>query len=394
VGASNGAHILGTLVLGEEPSTASKADIGSSPLPGKVALRVADNRYEVRTYVLPAGESMRSLLSALAWTLLALMADVGAASAQQPGRVYRIGVLGAPPGPIEEWTWIFGVFRDALRDSGYVVGKNLVVDARSTQGDISRLPALAEALVATQPDVLVTGGTAPTVAAMRATKTIPIVFPGVGTPVERGIVKSLVNHGGNATGQAVNVSNPKMWQLLRDAAPTIRRVGFVAYAPNALAQDRSADGRTARWARYSAESAQVGFELVDLLVDSLAELEPKVAALADGGEAALFMSTDGTLFSWRAKIMEMATRHRLPTACSQWFGWGEAGCLITYGEEPDDIGRRAAAQVVKILKGINPVDIPIEQPTKFKLIVNAKTAKALDLTLPPSLLALADEVIE
>ena len=106
------------------------------------------------------------------------------------------------------------------------------------------------------------------------------------------------------------------------------------------------------------------------------------------------MATDTKLFSWRVQIMEMAMRYRLPTACAQWFGWGKAGCLITYGEDSDDIGRRAAAQVVKILNGTKPSDIPIEQPTKFKLIVNAKTAKVLGLSLPPSLLALADEVIE
>ena len=274
------------------------------------------------------------------------------------------------------------------------MGKNLVVDVRDAQGDVSRLPALAEALVATHPDVLVTSGTAPTVAAMRATKTIPIVFPGVGSPVERGIVKSLVNHGGNATGQAVNLGNPKMWQLLRDASPALRRVGRVAYAPNSFAQGRTPEYRANLMARFGAESAQAGFELVDLGVDSLDELEPKVAALAGRGEAALFMATDVTLFTWRAQIMAMAMRYRLPTACSQWFGWGEAGCLITYGEDTDDIGRRAAAQVVKILNGTKPSDIPIEQPTKFKLIVNAKTAKALGLTLPPSLLALANEVIE
>ena len=130
------------------------------------------------------------------------------------------------------------------------------------------------------------------------------------------------------------------------------------------------------------------------MVDSLDELEPKVAALASRGQAALFMSTDVTLFSWRAQIMEVAMRYRLPTACAQWFGWGKEGCLITYGEDPVFMGRRAAAQVVKILKGTKPSDIPIEQPISFKLIVNANTAKTLGLTLPPSMLVVADEVIE
>jgi putative ABC transport system substrate-binding protein len=342
---------------------------------------------------------MKPLFSAIGWMLVALMVDVSVAAAQQPGRVYKIGWLwagepGLAPMPYEEFGGLSGIFRDTLRDRGYVSGKNLVVDVREAQGDVSRLPALAEALVATHPDLIVSPGTAPTVAAMRATKTIPIVFPGVGSPVERGIVKSLVNHGGNATGIGVNVSNPKMWQLLRDAAPTLKRAGLVAYAPNSLAPGRTPEYRANRIAMLGAESAKAGFELVDMYVDNLEELEAKVAALASRGEAALFMATDSRLFTWRDKIVAMAMLHRLPTACAQWFGWGKAGCLITYGEDQDDIGRRAAGQAAKILNGTKPADIPIEQPTKFKLILNAKTAHALDLVLPPSLLALADEVIE
>jgi len=325
--------------------------------------------------------------------------DVSGAAAQQPGRVYRIGWLwagepGVAPVSYEKFGGLSGIFRDTLRDRGFVVGKNLVVDVREAQGDVSQLSALAEALVATQPDLIVSPGTAPTVAVMQATKTIPIVFPGVGTPVERGIVKSLTNHGGNATGIGVNLSNPKMWQLLRDAAPTVRRAGFVAYAPNSLAPGRTPEYRANRIAMLGAESARAGFELVDMFVDSVEELEAKVATLAGRGEAALFMATDSRLFTWRDKIVAIAMHHRLPTACAQWFGWGKAGCLITYGEDQDDIGRRAAGQAAKILNGSKPADIPIEQPTKFRLILNAKTARALDLVLPPSLLALADEVIE
>jgi len=342
---------------------------------------------------------MRTLLSGLMWMLLTLVVDVGAASSQQPGRVYRIALLwigrqGEVQEPLEASKGPFGDLRDVLRDKGFVLGKNLVADMRDAQGDVSRLPALAEALAATNPDVLVTAGTSPTVAAMRATKTLPIVFVGVGTPVERGIVKSLVNHGGNTTGQAVNLSNPKMYQLLRDAAPSVRRLGWVAYAPNSLSQDRTPEYRARRWAILASELAQAGFEAVDLLVDGVEELEPKVAALASGGQAALVMSTDVTLFSWRSQIMGLAMRYRLPTACTQRFGWGEAGCLITYGEDNSDLGLRAAPQVAKILNGTKPSDMPIEQSTKFKLIVNAKTAKELGLTLPPPMLAFADEVIE
>jgi putative ABC transport system substrate-binding protein len=340
---------------------------------------------------------MRRVLSAIGLIIVALVVDSSTAAAQQPGRVYKIAWLhpgfaaGVPP-PFEKWTGMGGAFRDALRERGFVVGKNLIVDFRTAQGDASRLPALADALVATQPDVLVTFATLSTVEAMRATKTIPIVFV-AGNPVERGIVKSLVDHGGNVTGQTGNLlSFAKVWQLLRDAAPAPRRAGFVAYAPNSWAQDRSPEYRAKRMATLGSESAQVGFELVDLGVDRLDELEPKVAALANGGEAALFLSSDPTLLSWRAEIMSMAMRYRLPTACAGGVGW--EGCLITYAADQPEIGRRTAAQVVKILNGTKPADIPIEQPTKFKLIVNAKTAKELGLTLPPSMLVMADEVIE
>jgi putative ABC transport system substrate-binding protein len=334
------------------------------------------------------------------WIVATLVLGVGTAWAQEPGRVYKIGWLWlGEPGlvqvPFEKMTSTENVaFREALRDRGFVVGKNLIVDVRNTQGDEARLPGLAEALIATQPDVLVTGGTLPTVAAMRATKTIPIVFPGLGAPVEREIVKSLVNHGGNATGQAVNLQNPKAWQLLHDAAPTVRRAGYVVYAPQISAVDRSPEYRARNLKIFANEAAQAGFEMIDLAVDRLEELEPKVAALANDGKAVLFIHSDATLISWRTEIMMMAMRHRLPTACTQFFGWAKEGCLITYGENDPDRGRRAAAQVVKIFNGTKPADIPIEQATRFRLIVNAKTAKALDLTLPSSLIAMADEVID
>src|SRR5262249_13226534 len=151
------------------------------------------------------------------------------------------------------------LFFDTLRDRGYVVGKNLVVDFRDAQGDVSRLPTLAEALVATQPDVIATfPATTSTIAAMQATKTIPIVFA-VGAPVERVIVKSLVNHGGNATGQGQMPIDLKMWQLLRDAAPAVRRLGWVGYAPNIFAQNRSPEFRAKTLVDVGRESAQVGF---------------------------------------------------------------------------------------------------------------------------------------
>ena len=147
-------------------------------------------------------------------------------------------------------------------------------------------------------------------------------------------------------------------------------------------------------AMLGAESSRAGFELVDMFVDSPEELEAKVAALAGRGEAALFMATDTMLFTWRDKIVAMAMQHRLPTACAGVSGLAKEGCLISYAADEPEMGRRAAAQVARILNGTKPADIPIEQPAKFNLIINAKTAKELALTLPPSMLTMADEVIE
>jgi putative ABC transport system substrate-binding protein len=342
---------------------------------------------------------MRPLLSTLALTLLALMVDLGAASAQEPGRVYRIGWLwtGSPgfvPMPIEQWTGPGAAFRDALRDSGFVLGKNLVVYQRHAHGDVARLAVEAESLVASGVDVIVPGGTAPTAAAMQATKRIPIVFNGVSEPVAKGIVTSLAKPGGNVTGVAVQTNEPKMWDLLRDISPTTRHSAVLTYARNRVAQEQ-ADIFTARnMERRQAYAAAVGMETTFMYVHSLGEVEPTFAELASRGGAGVVILTDPTLFEWRFSIIAMTLRYRLPTVCAQVLEWGEAGCLVTYGEEPSNRTRRVAAQVAKILKGTKPADIPVEQPTSFKLIINAKTAKALDLTVPQSLLVLADEVIE
>jgi len=342
---------------------------------------------------------MRSLLSALAWTLLVLMADGDAASAQQPGRVYRIGYLwiGRPdfvPQPFEQWTGPGATFRDVLRDAGFVSGKNLVVDYRHAQGDVGRLEAEAQSLVASGVDVLVPGGTAPTAAAIRATKRIPIVFDGVGSPVEKGFVASLANPGGNVTGIAVGINGPKLWQFLRDIAPATRRGGALIYAPNNYANAVDPAYRAKARERIGADAAAAGVEFVDLNVDTLEEIESRFAELGNGGGAGVVVYTDSTLFAWRSSIVEMVLRHRLPTVCLQWLGWAEAGCLVTYGEDFHAIARGSATMVAKVLKGLKPADIPVEQPTHFKLIINLRTAKALDLTVPPSLLAQADEIIE
>jgi putative ABC transport system substrate-binding protein len=340
---------------------------------------------------------MKPLLSAIAWAIVALIVDFCAASAQQPVRVYKIGFLtiGTPDfvyPPMEEWEGTGATLREALRDRGYVLGKNLVVVLRHAGGDVARLSTETESLVASNVDVIVTSGTSPTLAAMKVTKHVPIVFNGLGGPVEKGVVASLSHPGGNVTGMAVLTAPPKTWQMLKEIAPTTKRAGSLIYAPNIAASGADYLSKLNAWLR--AEAAAVGMEFVDMAVNSRDDLAAKFAELASAGDAGIIINTDNTLYSWRTFIMETALRHRLPTVCGQWVSWGAAGCVATYAEDDHARNRSVAAQIDKVLKGIKPADIPVEQQTHFRLIINAKTAKALDLKLPPSILALADEVIE
>jgi putative ABC transport system substrate-binding protein len=191
---------------------------------------------------------MRVLLLVLS-SLLALVVGIDAASAQLPGRVYKMGALwigrpGYVQEPMEQWKGTGATYRDALRDHGFVLGKNFVVEVRHAHGDATRLAAEAEALVASGVDVITTQGTPPTVAMMQVTKHIPIVFSGVGDPVEKGIVASLARPGGNVTGMAVLIAGPKQWQLLHEIAPAVRRAGLLSNAANRPAQDRQAEWET------------------------------------------------------------------------------------------------------------------------------------------------------
>jgi putative tryptophan/tyrosine transport system substrate-binding protein len=346
---------------------------------------------------------MRWLLSFMAWALVASMADIFPASAQEPGRVYRVGwlVIGRPGlviPPMEKWTNPGGVaIRDALQNSGFALGKNLIVEARNAQGDQDRLAAEVESLVAANVDVIITQGTPPTVAALNGTKPVPVVFFGVGDPVEKGIIASLAKPGGNATGMAVLISYGKLWQLLHEISPSTRRVAVVSNERNsmALSQERRAPYRAFFNKRMTDEATAVGLESIRTPVNSLDEAGSKLAEFAIGGNAGILISTDAILFDWRAAIMEMALKNRMPSACPQDRGWAEAGCLVTYTENYGAAVLGTGATVVKVLRGAKPADIPAEQPaSSFKLIINAKTAKALDLTVPPALLAMADEVIE
>lgn len=350
---------------------------------------------------------MKRLHAALVGVVSAFVFSCGDVSAQEAGRVYRIGWLAiGSPGyvspPIEEWAGPSAVhFRDSLRDAGYVAGSNLVVDRRHANGDLAQLTTVAEALVASGVDVLVAEGTPPTIALMQATKSIPIVFLGVGFPVEMGIVANLTAPGGNVTGTAITVARQKQWRLLREIAPTVRRAGYLSAAANRPADEQYASYRASMFETMNAEAAAAGIEPVRMGIFEFLDIEPLFDELARHGDAGVVLSGDLILLDrewlpsirmWLPSILEMAIRHRLPTSCTGDREWAKWGCLVTYAE---DWGVHSVAiQIAKVLKGTKPADIPVAQSTGQRLIINSKTAKALNLAIPAAMLARADEVIE
>jgi putative ABC transport system substrate-binding protein len=315
------------------------------------------------------------------------MACSTAVCAQPSSRLHRVGFLwiGTPDGGSSP---SLASFRDGMRERGYVEGKNLAIDVRDGRGDAARLSAEAAALVASGIEVIVTQGGGPTAVAKQASNRVPIVFGAAADPVGRGLVTSLARPGANVTGRAIDLGSAKAYELLREAAPTLHRAGLLyhsqsfppGYLPVFLAERQAA-------------AAALGFELAPLSVSSLDEVEAALANFAKAGGEALFIYGDPFLVAGRDVVHALARRNRLASVCTD-PRFAGAGCLLTYGDDVNDSFRQAAGMVDRILKGAKPADLPIEQPTKFTLIVNLKTARELGLTVPPSILARADEVIE
>ncbi|MDI1285625.1 MAG: ABC transporter substrate-binding protein [Reyranella sp.] len=275
-----------------------------------------------------------------------------------------------------------------MRERGYVEGKNLVIDARDGRGDATRLGAEAASLVASGVEVIVTQGSGPTAVAKQASSRVPIVFGAAGDPVGRGLIASLARPGGNVTGRAIDLGWSKAYELLREAAPALRRVGLLYHAPSLP------PGYLPIFlGERQAAAAALGFELAPLPVGSVDDVEPALAGFAKAGGEALFVNGDPALMTARGVVFPLVLRHRLASVCTD-PRFAPAGCLLTYGDDVSDSFRQAAGIVDRILKGAKPADLPIEQPTKFTLIINTKTASALGITIPPSVLARADEVIE
>ncbi|MFB6461266.1 ABC transporter substrate-binding protein [Bradyrhizobium tunisiense] len=309
------------------------------------------------------------------------------ARAQQPARwVYRIGYLASASR--EQTLRNVKAFEAGLRSLGYRVGENVVIEYRFADGDVGRLAALAAEVVGLGVDVIVSGTNATTVAAMKATRTIPIVMANSAEPVSAGLVASLARPGGNITGfssEPGDEINGKRLEFLKDTLPNLSRVGILwnpDFPPN---QDRLASLREAAKA--------LGLTLVPAEARGSDILEQAFATMVSERAQVLIVLSDGVLFNHRGLIGVMAIRHRLP-AISAVREYAEAGFLLSYGTDLPDQFRRSATLIDKILKGTKPGDLPVERPTKYELVINLQTAKALGVNMPPALLTRADVVIE
>ena len=322
----------------------------------------------------------------LAGTGAVLLAAPLAADAQQAGKVPRIGFLSAtspsdrPP--------LLDAFRQGLRELGWVEGQNIVIDYRYAEDRVDRLPDLAAELVRLKVDLIVSAGTQGVTAARNATETIPIVMIAVRDPVGTGLIASLARPGGNVTGVSGYAGLEmvaKQLELLKETVPKIRRVAILSNPTNAYHK------LAIREANVAARSLGVQLQLLEARGPN--EFDGAFAAMARERVGALLVLSDAMLSSHRTRLADLAARSRLPAA----YGVREsveAGGLMSYGPSFLDLYRRSAAYVDKILKGAKPADLPVEQPTKFELVINLKTAKALGLTIPQSLLQRADEVIQ
>jgi putative ABC transport system substrate-binding protein len=318
---------------------------------------------------------------------LSLLAAPLVAYAQPATQVYQIGRLSAGQ-PLPESTAYEAAFRQGLRELGYVEGQNLVLAYRYAEGSADRLPALAAELVQRQVDVIVAGGVPAIRAAQQATRTIPIVMAGVTDPVGQGLITSLARPGGNTTGLSLlNEELPgKRLELLKETVPQSTRIAVLA--------NPALPAYASRMHNLTVAARALGLHMHVVEVRRADELAPAFAAMTRAGVDALLVIAEPALMDGlRGQVADLATTSRLP-AMYDWRMYVEAGGLISYGPSLPDIYRRAATYVDKILKGAPPADLPVEQPTKFELVINLKTAKALGLTIPPTLLFLADEMIK
>ena len=326
----------------------------------------------------------RAFIGTLACGLVAVPL---AAQAQQAATAPRIGYLATDLAASPHLT---EAFRRGLRDLGYVEGRHVVVEYRSAEGKIERLPALAAELVSLKVDVIVAPNTPPALAAKHATRTIPIVFIGAGEPVASGLVTSLARPGGNVTGlSAVSPELVGKWlELLKQIVPGVSRVAAL-WQPGAM--DEHSETEMLKGAEAAARTLGVRLQFVE--AREPADIDRAFADMSRERAGALTVRPAPMFVSERRRLVELAAKNRLP-AVYAWREFVDAGGLMAYGPNLADLYRRAATYVDKILKGAKPGDLPVEQPIKFELVINLKIAKALGLTIPQSVLGRADEVIQ
>ncbi len=325
---------------------------------------------------------------------LVLLTAPPAAETQQAGKVYRIGWLwdGVAGPPSDAW---LQAFRQGLREHGWLEGKNIVIEYRtaeraaSFEAELEGLTKLAEQLVGNRIDLLVANPAGAAIAARRATKTIPIVFAGVSDPVGLGLVASLARPDGNATGLSYLglELNQKRLELLREALPGVTRFGVLVASLHPLHE------RMEREIQTAAHSLRVQLHVRRVGRETMRDIDSAFETFVRERVGGVIALQSPAFFRERQRIAELARKNRLPTIF-ELGEFAEAGALMAYAPSIADIYHRAATYVDKILKGAKPADLPVEQPTKFELVINLRTAKALGLTIPPSLLLRATQVIE
>jgi putative tryptophan/tyrosine transport system substrate-binding protein len=308
------------------------------------------------------------------------------ATRAQTGKVFRIGYLGTSLPSLEKP--FIDAFLKKLRELGYVEGETIVIEYRWAEGQDERLPDLAAELVRTKPNVIVTTGTPGTLAAKRATSSIPIVFASSGNPINTGLVSSLARPGGNVTG--FTISGPELegrrLQLLKDAVPALARLAVLWNSAN--------PGNIDFFQLIQAAAAALALKLGPATdVRRLDDFNEAFSTLATAKPDAMIVLADRFLLAHRKEIVNFASTHRLPTMYA-YRAYVDAGGLMSYAPSDLDQFRRTAEYVDRILKGTKPADLPVQEPIKFELVINLKTAKALALTIPQALLSTADEVIE
>jgi putative ABC transport system substrate-binding protein len=317
--------------------------------------------------------------AAAAWPLTA--------GAQQPDRMRRIGVLQILAAGDPEWQIRFAAFKQGLQEFGWLNERNVTFEFRNADGRLDRLPVLAAELVHANVDVIVTNASNAVEAARNATKTIPIVMASVGDAVGSGYVASLARPGGNITGLTLVATeqSTKRLALIKEISPDFTRVAVIWNA--------GADGHRLQLKEMEPAAAVLGITLQSFPIRNGEEIDAAFKAAVQANAQAVVTMDDPFIQSHRVRIIALATQDRLPVI-GEFRALSMAGAVMNYGPSQTDMWRRAATYVDKIFKGAKPAELPVEQPTKFELMINLKAAKVLGLTMPPALLTRADEVIE